>query len=105
MTELRLCSPCWFNGIRLLFDNIMITFVFFQALVNSLEKKIDENEKKYEELSNVSEERLQQALAAESKIIELKTAMQRSYIQTLLVLSMYILYLLDYLKYRYKDNN
>ncbi|KAK4757816.1 hypothetical protein SAY87_019117 [Trapa incisa] len=47
------------------------------ALVNSLEKKIDESEKKYEELNNLSEERLQQAMVAESMIIELKTANQK----------------------------
>ncbi|KAL6954496.1 hypothetical protein U1Q18_048534 [Sarracenia purpurea var. burkii] len=48
-----------------------------KALVNSLEKKIDETEKKYEETSKLSEERLKQALEAESKIIQLKAAMQR----------------------------
>ncbi|XP_050372273.1 myosin-6-like isoform X2 [Argentina anserina] len=41
-----------------------------KALVNSLEKKI-------EETSRLSEERLNQATVAESKIIELKTTMQR----------------------------
>jgi len=46
-------------------------------MVSSLEKRIDETEKKYEETSKLSEERLKQALDAESKIIELKTAMQR----------------------------
>ncbi|KAL6959996.1 Myosin-6 [Sarracenia purpurea var. burkii] len=50
-----------------------------KALVNSLEKKIDETEKKYEETSKLSEERLKQALEAESKIIQLKAAMQRSH--------------------------
>ncbi|KAF3446290.1 hypothetical protein FNV43_RR11469 [Rhamnella rubrinervis] len=48
-----------------------------KALVNSLEKKIDETEKRFEETSKVSEERLKQALDAESKMIELKTTMQR----------------------------
>ncbi|XP_004290008.1 PREDICTED: myosin-6-like [Fragaria vesca subsp. vesca] len=48
-----------------------------KALVNSLEKKIDETEKKYEEASKISEERLKQALDAESKIVQLKTTMQR----------------------------
>ncbi|XP_050366509.1 myosin-6 [Argentina anserina] len=48
-----------------------------KALVNSLEKKIDETEKKYEEASKISEERLKQALDAESKILQLKTTMQR----------------------------
>ncbi|XP_012569386.1 myosin-6-like isoform X1 [Cicer arietinum] len=46
-------------------------------LVSSLEKKIDETEKKYEEETKVSEERLKQALDAESKVIQMKTAMQR----------------------------
>lgn len=46
-------------------------------MVSSLEKKIDETEKKYEEANKISEERLKQALEAESKIIQLKTAMQR----------------------------
>ncbi|PON36100.1 Myosin head motor domain containing protein [Parasponia andersonii] len=48
-----------------------------KAMVNSLEKKIDETEKKFEESSKLSEDRLKQALDAESKIIELKTSMQR----------------------------
>lgn len=48
-----------------------------QAMVNSLEKKIDETEKRFEETNKLSEERLQQSLYAETKIIELKTAMQR----------------------------
>ncbi|KAF3457491.1 hypothetical protein FNV43_RR02149 [Rhamnella rubrinervis] len=52
-------------------------FNTLQALVNSLEKKIDETEKRFEETSKVSEERLKQALDAESKMIELKTTMQR----------------------------
>jgi len=46
-------------------------------LVSSLEKKIDETEKKYEEANRVSEERLKQASDAETKIIQLKSAMQR----------------------------
>nr|GEV05451.1 myosin-6-like [Tanacetum cinerariifolium] len=47
-----------------------------KALVSSLEKKIDDTEKKYEETNKLSEERLKQALEAETKIIQLKTAMQ-----------------------------
>ncbi|KAI7734854.1 hypothetical protein M8C21_008792 [Ambrosia artemisiifolia] len=47
-----------------------------KALVSSLEKKIDDAEKKYEESNKLSEERLKQALDAETKIIQLKTAMQ-----------------------------
>ncbi|KAL7251326.1 hypothetical protein ACSBR1_013207 [Camellia fascicularis] len=48
-----------------------------KALVSSLENKINEAEKKYEETNKLSEERLKQALDAESKIIQLKTDMQR----------------------------
>ncbi|KAH9650533.1 Myosin2 [Citrus sinensis] len=48
-----------------------------KALVSSLEKKIDETERKFEETNKLSEERLKEALEAESKIIELKTCMQR----------------------------
>ncbi|XP_042483036.1 myosin-6-like [Macadamia integrifolia] len=51
--------------------------VKLKALVGTLEKKIDETEKKFEETNKLSEERLKQALDAESKIIQLKTAMQR----------------------------
>lgn len=48
-----------------------------KALVSSLEMKIDETEKKFEETSKLSEERLKQALDAESRMIKLKTDMQR----------------------------
>ncbi|XP_018717052.1 myosin-6 [Eucalyptus grandis] len=48
-----------------------------KGLVNSLEKKIDDTEKKYEETKMISEERLKQAQEAESKIIKMKTDMQR----------------------------
>ncbi|XP_028794808.1 myosin-6 isoform X2 [Neltuma alba] len=48
-----------------------------KTLVSSLEKKIDETEKRFEEANKISEERTKQALEAESKIIQLKTAMQR----------------------------
>ncbi|KAJ9543589.1 hypothetical protein OSB04_023296 [Centaurea solstitialis] len=47
-----------------------------KALVGSLEKKIGDTEKKFEETNKLSEERLKQALEAETKIIQLKTAMQ-----------------------------
>ncbi|KAL6526639.1 hypothetical protein OROGR_015729 [Orobanche gracilis] len=50
-------------------------------LVSSLEKKIDETERKYEEMNNLSDDRLKQALEAESKIIQLKTVMQRLLLQ------------------------
>lgn len=53
-----------------------------QVLVSSLEKKIDETEKKYEETNKISEGRLKQALEAESKIIQLKTTMQRFLVLT-----------------------
>lgn len=45
--------------------------------MSSLEEKIGETEKRYEEANKISEERLKQTLDAESKIIQLKTAMQR----------------------------
>ncbi|KNA25025.1 hypothetical protein SOVF_010320 [Spinacia oleracea] len=48
-----------------------------KVLVSSLEQKIDETEKKFEEISKISEERLKQALDAESRMIKLKTNMQR----------------------------
>ncbi|KAL5706011.1 Myosin-6 [Ranunculus cassubicifolius] len=48
-----------------------------KSLVGSLEMKIEESEKKYEETSRLSEERLQLALDRETKIIQLKTDMQR----------------------------
>lgn len=46
-------------------------------MVSSLEKKIGETETKYEETNKLSEERLKQAMEAESKIVQLKTTMQR----------------------------
>lgn len=55
----------------------MIHIILLQDLVSSLEKKIDETEKKYEEASRLCEERLNQGLDAETKLIELKTSMQR----------------------------
>ncbi|XXG90609.1 hypothetical protein AAC387_Pa12g2336 [Persea americana] len=48
-----------------------------KAMVSSLEKKIDETGRKFEETQRLSEERLKQAVEAESKIILLKTKMQR----------------------------
>lgn len=48
-----------------------------KTLVSSLEQKIDETEKKYEETNKLSEVRLKQAMEAETKIVQLKTAMQR----------------------------
>ncbi|KAF7837560.1 myosin-6-like isoform X2 [Senna tora] len=48
-----------------------------KTMVCSLEKKIGETEKRYEEANKISEERLKQAMEAESKIIQLKTSMQR----------------------------
>ncbi|CAN0897731.1 XI-B [Linum grandiflorum] len=64
-------------------DNVMMEKLTAQnenlkAMVNSLELKIDETEKKFEETSRISEERLKQALDAESKIVELKSAMHRA---------------------------
>ncbi|XP_031110719.1 myosin-6-like [Ipomoea triloba] len=48
-----------------------------KGMVCSLEKKIGEAEKKFEETNKLSEQRLRQAMEAESKIVQLKTAMQR----------------------------
>lgn len=45
--------------------------------MNSLEEKIDVTEKKYEETRKISEERLKQALDTETKMVQLKTDMQR----------------------------
>ncbi|KAF3617650.1 Myosin-14 [Capsicum annuum] len=48
-----------------------------KTMVSSLENKIGETERKYEETNKLSEERLKQAMEAESKIVQLKTTMQR----------------------------
>ncbi|KAK6940586.1 Dilute domain [Dillenia turbinata] len=48
-----------------------------KGMVSKLEERIHETEKKYEEANELSEERLKQALDAESKIIQLKTTVQR----------------------------
>ncbi|KAK7310414.1 hypothetical protein RJT34_07924 [Clitoria ternatea] len=45
--------------------------------VNSWEKKFDEVESKYEECNRLSEDRMNQIIETESKMIELKTNMQR----------------------------
>ena len=66
-----------------IFNDIILTNDTQQDLVSSLEKKIDETQRKYEETNKISEERLKQALDAESKIIQLKTDMQR-FLQSLI---------------------
>ncbi|CAN6868868.1 unnamed protein product [Brassica oleracea] len=48
-----------------------------KSMVTSLEQKIDETEKKFKETTKISEERLKQVLEAESKIVDLKTAMDK----------------------------
>ncbi|KAL0370424.1 UNVERIFIED_CONTAM: Myosin-6 [Sesamum angustifolium] len=48
-----------------------------RALVSSLEIKIVETEKKYEETNKLSEDRLKQAMEAESMIVKLKTTVHR----------------------------
>lgn len=48
-----------------------------QTLVSSLEKKIDDTEKKYQETNKISEDRLKQAMEAETKIVDLNMAMLR----------------------------
>lgn len=60
-------------------------FEHLQDAVNSLEQEINETQKKYEETSKLTEDRLNQAMDAESKIIDLKIDMQRSYDDTLIV--------------------
>ena len=45
--------------------------------MNTLENKIDETEKRFEETRKISEERLRKAQEAEEKIINLNKAMQR----------------------------
>ena len=49
--------------------------------MSSLERKIDETEKKLQETTKISEDRLKHALDAESKLVKLKTAMQRYLLQ------------------------
>ncbi|KAF3652096.1 Myosin-7 [Capsicum annuum] len=49
-----------------------------KVLVNSLEKEIDEKDKKYEETVRESKERLKQVLEAESKISQLKDTIKSS---------------------------
>lgn len=51
-----------------------------QDAVSSLELETSETQKKYEETSKLSEERLKEAMDAEAKIIDLKLDMQRLYI-------------------------
>ncbi|KAG7612257.1 Myosin N-terminal SH3-like [Arabidopsis suecica] len=48
-----------------------------KSMVSSLEMKIGETEKKLQETTKISQDRLNQALEAESKLVKLKTAMQR----------------------------
>lgn len=50
-------------------------------MVSSLETKIDETAKELQETSRISQDRLKQALKAESKVEKLKTAMQRYRLQ------------------------
>lgn len=76
---MNLCISVFSDEILTLHPYLLMyaPLIYVQALVNSLEKKIDETEKKYEEANKISEERLKQALDAESKIVQLKTTMQR----------------------------
>lgn len=48
-----------------------------QGMVSSLEIKIDETAKELQETTKISQDRLKQALEAESKVVKLKNAMQR----------------------------
>jgi len=56
---------------------IVITSDTLQELVKSLERKIVETEKKYEESSRIREERMNQIMETESRMTEQKTIMQR----------------------------
>jgi hypothetical protein len=56
---------------------MMLLMQLPQSLVSSLEKKIDDTEKKYQETSKISEDRLKQAMDAESKVNYLNMAMLR----------------------------
>ncbi|XP_019462256.1 PREDICTED: myosin-7-like isoform X14 [Lupinus angustifolius] len=49
----------------------------FKDLVNSLEKKIDETERKYQESNKLSDDRMTQIMETETRMIDLKTSMQR----------------------------
>lgn len=88
--QLRIASCGYWS--RVLICYALFSFLFacimfwyeFQALVSSLETKIQETEQKFEETSALSEERLKKILEAESNIVEsesklmhLKTSMQR----------------------------
>ena len=78
--KLKVWGPKFYYLLFYTFYSMYIVHVFSfksQALVSSLEKKIDDTEKKYEETNKLSEERLKQTMDAESKIVHLKTAMQR----------------------------
>ncbi|XP_058107721.1 myosin-8-like [Magnolia sinica] len=62
-------------------DSVLLDKLTFEneqlkALVSSLEKKIDETERKYEEIHRLGEEMLKQAMFVESKTIQLKIDMQ-----------------------------
>ncbi|CAL0318531.1 unnamed protein product [Lupinus luteus] len=48
----------------------------FKDMVNSLEKKIDETERKYQECSKLSDDRMTQIMETETRMIDLKTSMQ-----------------------------
>ncbi|KAG8389131.1 hypothetical protein BUALT_Bualt02G0197300 [Buddleja alternifolia] len=58
-------------------DKLALENEKLKALVSSLETKIDETEKKYEETNQLSQERLKQAMEAETIIVKLKTSMHR----------------------------
>lgn len=64
-------------GVSCMISKITVTSDALQDLVGSLERKFDETERKYEESSRLSEERMNQIIETESKIIDLKTNMQR----------------------------
>lgn len=60
---------------------ILYIACLMQGMVSSLEIKIDETAKELQETSRISQDRLKQALEAESKVVKLKNAMQRYRLQ------------------------
>lgn len=66
-----------------LIKNVDILYIacLMQGMVSSLETKIDETAKELQETSRISQDRLKQALEAESKVVKLKNAMQRYRLQ------------------------
>ena len=74
---------------------VLLYFMLLEHLqekISSLEEELIETQKKYEEATKLSEDRLIQALDAESKIIDLKLDMQRLYNHTSIIISKLLLH-------------